>query len=175
MTCSLLSRRSCARPSSIRPEVPASLDRIVRRAMHKDAAKRYSSGDEFAEDLIEARRAGLGAAAQEFSEQLRPCALPLGQQELLAQLRPLFLKALQLRLVLTGLAEVGIAVRQAQERGEEVPAELRAAFDQAEESLYKNVRALFGGRMRYCASGAAPIGKEILEFFYACGVPVLEG
>ena len=29
--------------------------------------------------------------------------------------------------------------------------------------------------MRYCASGAAPIGKEILEFFYACGVPVLEG
>ena len=71
--------------------------------------------------------------------------------------------------------EVGIAVRQAQERGEEVPAELRTAFDQAEESLYKNVRALFGGRMRYCASGAAPIGKEILEFFYACGVPVLEG
>jgi long-chain acyl-CoA synthetase len=71
--------------------------------------------------------------------------------------------------------EVGIRVRQAQARGEEVPAELRAAFDQAEESLYKNVRALFGGRMRYCASGAAPIAKEILEFFYACGVPVLEG
>src|SRR5256714_14188222 len=71
--------------------------------------------------------------------------------------------------------EVGLKVRQAQERGEEVPAELQAVFDQAEEALYKNVRALFGGRMRYCASGAAPIAKEILEFFYACGVPVLEG
>ena len=71
--------------------------------------------------------------------------------------------------------EVGMKVRQAQERGEEVPAELQAGFDQAEEALYKNVRALFGGRMRYCASGAAPIAKEILEFFYACGVPVLEG
>jgi len=70
---------------------------------------------------------------------------------------------------------VGLKVRQAQERGEEVPAELQAAFDQAEDALYKNVRALFGGRMRYCASGAAPIAKEILEFFYACGVPVLEG
>jgi CRP-like cAMP-binding protein len=45
--------------------VPASLDRIVRRAMQKDAAKRYHSGDEFAEDLIEALRAGLGEAARE--------------------------------------------------------------------------------------------------------------
>ena len=47
-------------PSSHRPEVPASLDRIVRRAMQKEAARRYHSGDEFAADLIEALRAGLG-------------------------------------------------------------------------------------------------------------------
>ncbi|HKP89076.1 MAG TPA: long-chain fatty acid--CoA ligase [Thermoleophilaceae bacterium] len=71
--------------------------------------------------------------------------------------------------------DVGMRVRQMRERGEEVPAELQTHFDQADEKLFKNVRALFGGRMRYCASGAAPIAKEILEFFYACGVPVLEG
>ena len=47
-------------PSSLRREVPVSLDRIVRRAMQKDAAQRYQSGDELAEDLIEALRAGLG-------------------------------------------------------------------------------------------------------------------
>jgi tRNA A-37 threonylcarbamoyl transferase component Bud32 len=47
-------------PSSHRPEVPASLDRIVRRAMQKDVGQRYQSGDELAEDLIEALRAGLG-------------------------------------------------------------------------------------------------------------------
>ena len=47
-------------PSSLRREVPQSLDRIVRRAMQKDAAQRYQSGDELAEDLIEALRAGLG-------------------------------------------------------------------------------------------------------------------
>jgi tRNA A-37 threonylcarbamoyl transferase component Bud32 len=57
-----------APPSSIRPNVPASLDRIVRRAMHKEKEKRYLSGDEFAEDLIEARRGGLGVAVQEFSD-----------------------------------------------------------------------------------------------------------
>jgi long-chain acyl-CoA synthetase len=71
--------------------------------------------------------------------------------------------------------EVGLEVRELQRRGEEVPAELQSAFDAAEESLYKNVRALFGGRLRYAATGAAPIATEILEFFYACGVPVMEG
>jgi long-chain acyl-CoA synthetase len=29
--------------------------------------------------------------------------------------------------------------------------------------------------VRHATSGAAPIAKEILEFFWACGVPVLEG
>jgi long-chain acyl-CoA synthetase len=29
--------------------------------------------------------------------------------------------------------------------------------------------------MRHCVTGAAPIAQEILEFFYACGVPVMEG
>jgi hypothetical protein len=54
-------------PSSHRPEVPASLDRIVRRAMQKEAARRYHSGDEFAADLIEALRAGLGQGARELA------------------------------------------------------------------------------------------------------------
>ncbi len=54
-------------PSSQRPEVPASLDRIVRRAMQKDAARRYHSGDEFAADLVEALRSGLGQDAPELA------------------------------------------------------------------------------------------------------------
>jgi long-chain acyl-CoA synthetase len=70
--------------------------------------------------------------------------------------------------------ELGVRVREMQRRGEAVPAELQAAFDRAEEGLYRNVRALFGSNMRQCTSGAAPIAKQILEFFYACGVPVLE-
>jgi tRNA A-37 threonylcarbamoyl transferase component Bud32 len=47
-------------PSTYRRDVPAALDRIVRRAMQKDVAQRYQSGDELAEDLIEALRSGLG-------------------------------------------------------------------------------------------------------------------
>jgi long-chain acyl-CoA synthetase len=71
--------------------------------------------------------------------------------------------------------QVGFKVRQLQEAGEDVPPELQDAFDEGEEKLYKNVRNLFGGRIRQAVTGAAPIAKEILEFFYACGVPVMEG
>jgi long-chain acyl-CoA synthetase len=71
--------------------------------------------------------------------------------------------------------ELGLKVRQMRRRGEEVPDELSAAFDRADEQLYSKVQGLFGGRIDKCVSGAAPIAKEILEFFYACGVTVLEG
>src|SRR5215207_4179907 len=71
--------------------------------------------------------------------------------------------------------ELGVKVRQIREHGQEVPSELQQAFDQAEEKLYRNVRALFGTNIRECVTGAAPIAPEILEFFYACGVPVMEG
>jgi long-chain acyl-CoA synthetase len=56
-----------------------------------------------------------------------------------------------------------------------VAPELQDAFDQADEELFSKVRAAFGGRVRQAVTGAAPIAPEILEFFYACGVPVLEG
>jgi long-chain acyl-CoA synthetase len=70
---------------------------------------------------------------------------------------------------------LGFKVRQLQETGEQIPAELQGPFEEAEEKLYKNVRNLFGGHIRQAVTGAAPISKEILEFFYACGVPVMEG
>jgi long-chain acyl-CoA synthetase len=71
--------------------------------------------------------------------------------------------------------EIGMKVREMQQRGEPVPEELQAAFDKAEKALFETVRNLFGGRIKQAVTGAAPIAKEILEFFYACGVLVLEG
>jgi long-chain acyl-CoA synthetase len=70
---------------------------------------------------------------------------------------------------------LGVTVREMMNRGEEVPPEMQAAFEEADEQLYKNVRAIFGGKVKQATSGAAPIAREILEFFYACGVPVFEG
>jgi long-chain acyl-CoA synthetase len=70
---------------------------------------------------------------------------------------------------------VGLKVKRAEAAGEEVGPELRDAYAQADEALFAKVRAAFGGNVRQAVTGAAPIAKEILEFFYAAGVPVLEG
>ncbi|HEY7953015.1 MAG TPA: long-chain fatty acid--CoA ligase [Solirubrobacteraceae bacterium] len=71
--------------------------------------------------------------------------------------------------------KLGSRVRDMLARGEEIPQELKGPFEEAEEKLFKNVRAVFGGNVRRATSGAAPIAREILEFFWAAGVPVLEG
>jgi long-chain acyl-CoA synthetase len=71
--------------------------------------------------------------------------------------------------------ELGVKVRDMMAHGEAVPAEMQKQFDEADERLFKNVRAVFGGRVRHATSGAAPIAREILEFFYASGIPVFEG
>ena len=71
--------------------------------------------------------------------------------------------------------KIGVEVRRRRDRGEEIPEEMQQAFDRAEEALYSRVRGLFGGNIHQAVTGAAPIAPEILEFFYACGIPVLEG
>jgi long-chain acyl-CoA synthetase len=71
--------------------------------------------------------------------------------------------------------ELGVKVRNMLNAGEAIPEQLQQPFDRADEELFKNVRAIFGGNVRHATSGAAPIAHEILEFFWACGVPVLEG
>ena len=70
---------------------------------------------------------------------------------------------------------LGVKVRDLQAHGQEVPEGLQAPFAEAEKRVFANVRAIFGGNLRQAVSGAAPIAPEILEFFYAAGIPVLEG
>ncbi|TMM02573.1 MAG: long-chain fatty acid--CoA ligase [Actinobacteria bacterium] len=71
--------------------------------------------------------------------------------------------------------EVGGRYHDLRVAGAEIPAELQEAYAKFDEALFKNVRAAFGGRVREAVTGAAPIAREILEFFWAAGVPVLEG
>src|SRR3954453_14039687 len=71
--------------------------------------------------------------------------------------------------------EVGGRYHDLEVHGEDIPADLREAYERFDEALFKNVCAAFGGRLREAVTGAAPIAKEILEFFWAAGVPVMEG
>ncbi len=74
-----------------------------------------------------------------------------------------------------GAVKLGLRVGELEAAGEEVPEDLRAAYAEADQALFSKVRAIFGGRVRRAVSGAAPIAPEILSFFLASGVPVLEG
>jgi long-chain acyl-CoA synthetase len=71
--------------------------------------------------------------------------------------------------------ELGVKINRARQNGQDIPEDLKPAYDRAEGALYGKVRGLFGNSLTKAVSGAAPIAKEILKFFYACGVPVLEG
>jgi long-chain acyl-CoA synthetase len=71
--------------------------------------------------------------------------------------------------------KLGVEVRRRRQHGQDVPEEMEKQFEQADEQIFARVRQLFGGQVRQAVSGAAPIAPEILEFFYAAGVPVLEG
>ncbi len=72
------------------------------------------------------------------------------------------------------IRDIGGRIQDLEAQGEEVPADLREAFAPLAPKA-EFVRGLFGGRLREAVTGAAPIAQEILEFFWGCGVPVLEG
>jgi long-chain acyl-CoA synthetase len=68
----------------------------------------------------------------------------------------------------------GQAHRDAERTGTASPA-LHARHAVADRLVLSRVRTLFGGRLELALTGAAPIAPEVLRFFDACGVLVVEG
>jgi long-chain acyl-CoA synthetase len=69
---------------------------------------------------------------------------------------------------------VGMRYREAERGGGANPL-LKAQHALAERLVLSKIQAIFGGRMKLAISGAAPINPDILRFFDAAGVLVLEG
>ncbi len=44
-----------------------------------------------------------------------------------------------------------------------------------ERLVYAEIRKKLGGRLRFVASGSAPLASNVMEFFHAIGVPIIEG
>jgi long-chain acyl-CoA synthetase len=70
---------------------------------------------------------------------------------------------------------VGAKMRETERAGREPGFLLQRQYAFADKKVLSKIRGLFGGNIRLAVSGAAPINPEILRFFDAAGVLVLEG
>jgi long-chain acyl-CoA synthetase len=70
---------------------------------------------------------------------------------------------------------VGAKVSKLREAGSSVPPTLALQHRLADRLVYSKVKSRLGGNLRIGVSGGAPLAKEIIEFFAALDVIILEG
>ncbi len=72
---------------------------------------------------------------------------------------------------------LGMGSRAAQLRrdGRPVPPWIRSALALFDKIIFNKIRERLGGRLRFPISGAAPLSKDLAEFYEAIGMPILEG
>jgi long-chain acyl-CoA synthetase len=69
----------------------------------------------------------------------------------------------------------GKKMREVERSGRKPGWLLQRQYDFADQKVLSKIRGLFGGNLRLAVSGAAPINPDILRFFDAAGVFVVEG
>jgi long-chain acyl-CoA synthetase len=70
---------------------------------------------------------------------------------------------------------VGKKVRELERSGRQPGFLLQRQYAFADKQVLSKIRGLFGGNITQCVTGAAPINPDILRFFDAAGVLILEG
>jgi long-chain acyl-CoA synthetase len=59
--------------------------------------------------------------------------------------------------------------------GKAIPGWMRTSLRVFDRLVFSKIRERLGGRMRLAASGAAPLSKDLAEFYGAIGMPLIEG
>ncbi len=70
---------------------------------------------------------------------------------------------------------LGSEASRRRQQGKEVPAWMRTSLRVFDRLVFSKIRERLGGRMRLAASGAAPLSKDLAEFYGAIGMPLIEG
>jgi long-chain acyl-CoA synthetase len=78
------------------------------------------------------------------------------------------------RVLFGSCTKIGSEVSRRRQEKRPIPFFLRAKYAIAERIVFRRLRDLFGGRIRLAITGGAPLSKEILEFFHAAGILILE-
>jgi long-chain acyl-CoA synthetase len=74
-----------------------------------------------------------------------------------------------------GALGLGLAAARYRRRGQRIPARIRWPLAWADRLIFHQIRLRLGGSIRIAASGAAPLGAELAEFYEAIGMPLIEG
>lgn len=69
----------------------------------------------------------------------------------------------------------GSEASRLRQAGKPVPPALRVSLRFFDRVVFRKIRERLGGRIRIAASGAAPLGKDLAEFYAAIGLPLVEG
>ncbi|MBL8682622.1 MAG: long-chain fatty acid--CoA ligase [Myxococcales bacterium] len=70
---------------------------------------------------------------------------------------------------------VGREVSEIRRNGGTIGPILAAQHRAADLAVLERIRHVFGKRLRFALSGAAPLSREVAEFFHSCDVLILEG
>ncbi len=84
-------------------------------------------------------------------------------------------KPAAIRKAFYGALGMALAAARYRREGKPVPWRLRGPLAIADRIFFTKVRGRFGGRIRVAASGAAPLSKDLAEFYEAIGMPLVEG
>lgn len=74
-----------------------------------------------------------------------------------------------------GALGLGLAAARHKRAGKKIPLRIRLPLQLAHRAIFSRIRERFGGRLRIAASGAAPLGRDLAEFYEAIGMPLIEG
>jgi long-chain acyl-CoA synthetase len=79
------------------------------------------------------------------------------------------------RRVFYGAVALGLGAAKYRRVGKSVPWRISGPLKLANRLVFHKVHERFGGRLRIAASGAAPLGTDLAEFYDAIGMPLMEG
>jgi len=79
------------------------------------------------------------------------------------------------RKIFHGALGLGLEAARYRQEGKPAPPWMSRLLRIADKLVFSKIRERLGGRIRIAASGAAPLGKNLGEFFSAIGMPIIEG